>query len=275
MSGFTVTTEQLLLNFDQSLAAVNVRAFEAQAERARIVCFHGYVGNARDFDPLAEFLAGNGVTVIAADMFGRGDSAHFAVPGDYTLRRMVQAGAAVLAGHGKGAAILGVGWGALIGLLAQSVTRTSPRSLIAVDLKLDYSVDTDPIIAAALADRGLSFPTAAAAIAHLRRSFEFGALPDGADIGNRIRPEGTGFRLSHDDDITEHTRVFGGRNYDLRAMLAALAAPVLMLDAGDAQRLPAAGATSIGGLSPAGPLLLRSEVEHYTILGYLLANRSG
>lgn len=272
---FTVTTEQMLLNFDQSLCAINVRAFEAETERARLVCFHGFVGNARDFDPLAGFLAANGITVVAADMFGRGDSAHFSDPNHYTLPRMVQAAAAVLTKHGQRASILGIGWGALIALLGQSMTRIPPRSFIAVDLQLDYSVDTDPIIAAALADRGLTFPTAEAAVTHVRRAFEFGALADGADISHRIRRDESGYRLSHDGAITQRTQAFGGRSYDLRAMLAALAAPVLMLDAGPEQALAATGATSIGGLSPRGPMLLRSPVEHYTILGYLLAGRTG
>jgi pimeloyl-ACP methyl ester carboxylesterase len=275
MSAFTVTNEQMLLKFGHVLAGVNVRAFEAAEERARLICFHGFVGNARDFDPLARFLATNGVSVVAADMYGRGDSAHFTTPGQYTLRRVVQAAAAVLDKYGQDATILGTGWGGLIALLGLAVARTRLRSFIAVDLRLDFSIDDDPVIAQALTDRGAAFATAQAAIAHVRNSPEFSALPEGADVGNRIRAEGAGYRLSHDDAITQRTQYFGGRHYDLRAMLAQLRTDALLLHAGPAPLEPIPRLTAIGELCSRGPLLLRSPAEQYLILGYLLARRPG
>lgn len=271
MTAFKVTTEQLLLRFGHALAGINVRAFEPDATRARILCFHGFSGNARDFDPLAGFLAGHGIKLVAADMFGRGDSAHFDAGSTYTLRRVVEAAAAVLAQHGQDATVLGCGWGAVIALLGLSVAPVRPRSFVSVDLRLDFSIDSDPVIAQAMADRGLTFPTSDAAIAHLRASPEFAALPAGADISHRIRPHGDGFRLSHDDAITQRTAAFGGNKYDLRAMFGALKVPLLWLNAGSAPEPVLPQSTSIGNLSPQGPLLLRSPAEHYLLLGYLLS----
>lgn len=272
MTLFSVSNEQLLLHFGQVFAGVNVRMFEATEERARLVCFHGFVGNAKDFDPLAEFLATNGVSVIAADMYGRGDSAHFSTPGQYTLRRIVQAGAAVLNKYGRGATVLGAGWGGVIALLALSVANMKPRNFISVDLSLDFSIDSDPVIAQALRDRGLSFANAQAAIDHVRGSPEFSALPPGADISNRVRAEGAGYRLSHDDAVTQPTQHFSGRHYDLRKLLSDLGTGGVMLSADPAEEMPK-DFTVIGSVGGKGPLLLRSPLEHYLLLGYLLARR--
>lgn len=271
MTEFQVSNEQLLLRFGHALAGVNVRTFEPAETRARLVCFHGFAGNARDFDSLGAFLATNGVKLVAADMFGRGDSAHFDAGGKYTLRRMVEAAAAVLGAHGQGATVLGCGWGAVIALLGLSVARVRPKGFVSIDLQLDYSVDTDPVIAQAMADRGRTFASRDAAIAHLRASPEFAALPADADISNRTRSDAGGFRLSHDDAITQRTEAFGGNNYDLRDMFGALKVPLLWLNAGAAPEPALPQSTSIGNLSLAGPLLLRSPVEHYLLLGYLLS----
>lgn len=270
MSAFKVSNEQLLLRFGHVLAGVNVRTFEAGEERGRLICFHSFVGNARDFDPLAEFLAANGVTVISADMYGRGDSAYFSTPGQYRLRRIVQAAAAVLDKYGRDATILGCSWGAVIALLGLALAGGKPRPFIAVDLRLDFSIDDDPVIAQAALDRGKGFPSAQAALEHVRKSPEFYALPPGADISNRIRVDGAHYRLNYDDAILQPTQYFGGRRYDLNQTLAARGTSVLLLSAGPAQQAPAAF-TSIGELGRQGPLLLRSPHEHYLILGYLLA----
>ena len=270
MSAFKVSNEQILLQFGHVLAGINVRAFEAREERGRLICFHSFVGNARDFDPLAGFLAANGVSVIAADMYGRGESAHFDAPGQYRLRRIVQAAAAVLDKYGRDATILGTGWGAVISLLGLTVGGLKPRAFIALDLQLDFSIDDDPVIAQAMLDRGKIFPAAQAALEHVRQSPEFVALPPEADISNRIRADGAHYRLNYDDGITHPTQYFGGRRYDLVETLVANGADVLFLTAGPAQQVPTEF-TSIGGVGPQGPLLLRSAHEHYLILGYLLA----
>ncbi len=127
------------------------------------------------------------------------------------------------------------------------------------------------MIAQAIRDRGLGFPDREAAIAHVRASPEFAALPPDADVGHRVRAEEGGFRLSHDDAITGRTEAFSGTSYDLTRMFGALGLPLLWLNAGPAPAPALPNSTAIGNLSPAGPLLLRSPAEHYLLLGYLLS----
>jgi pimeloyl-ACP methyl ester carboxylesterase len=266
MTGFAVTNEQMLLQFGSTFASINVRTFEPAEARARIVCFHGFVGNAHDFDALAAFLASSGVAVVAADMYGRGDSAHFSNSRQYGLRRVAAAAAALLAKRGHNATVLGVGWGALIGLLGLRLAGISPRAFIGVDLNLDFAVDNDPVIAQALADRGSSFATADAAVRHVRSSPEFTGAPVELALAHRVRADGEVFRLSHDDGITQRTKAFGGREYDLRAQFAQLKTRVLLLNAEAGGERPI-WASVIGGLNPGGRLHVATPAERLIVLG--------
>lgn len=267
----TVSTEQLLLPLGDQLVNVNVRLYEPAEPKSTLVAFHGFVGNSLDFLPLAQMLGRNGMRVVAPDMLGRGDSVHLVDPSGYTLTNMLQAAASVLDKYARGGAVLGMGWGALIALLGLGVARVRPKKIIIVDLPLDFSIDTDPVIARAFADRGRSFATAGEAAAYVRASPEFAALPGDADLAHRVRLDGAGYRLSHDDEVTHRTADFGGRGYDLRQVLAGTGTETLLLSASAASSDTPANCTVVGGLSPAGPLLLRSAAEQLMVLGFLRA----
>jgi pimeloyl-ACP methyl ester carboxylesterase len=267
----TVSTEQLLLPLGDQLVNLSVRLFEPPEPTATLVAFHGFVGNSLDFLPLAQMLARNGVRVVAPDMLGRGESVYLADPSGYTLSNTLQAATAVLAKFARGGTVLGIGWGALIGLLGLDVGRVRPRRIIAVDLPLDFSIDTDPAIARAFADRGRCFASASDAEAHVRSSPEFTALPGDADLTHRVRASGSGYRLSHDDEVTYRTAEFGGRDYDLRQVLARTGVRTLLLNAGVPPSDAPGNCTVAGGLSPAGPLLLRSALEQLVVLGFVTA----
>ena len=269
--GLAVSTEQLLLPVGDQLVNVNVRLFEPAEAKSTLVAFHGFVGNSLDFLPLAQMLAGNGVRVVAPDMLGRGDSVHLVDPSGYTLTNMLQAAASVLGKYARSGAVLGMGWGALIALLGLGVARVRPNKIIAVDLPLDFSIDTDPVIARAFADRGRSFANAAEAAAYVRTSPEFAALPKDADLTHRLRVDGSGYQLSHDDEVTHRTADFGGRGYDLRQVLAGTRTETLLLSAGMSEGDAPANCAVVDGLSSAGPLLLRSPAEHLIVLGFLQA----
>lgn len=273
MSGrvLAVSTEQLLLPVGDQLVNVNVRLFEPAEAKSTLVAFHGFVGNSLDFLPLAQMLGRNRIRVVAPDMLGRGDSVHLLDPSGYTLTNMLQAAASVVGKYARGGAVLGMGWGALIALLGLGVARVRPNKIIAVDLPLDFSIDTDPVIARAFADRGRTFTTAAEAAAYVRSSPEFAALPPDADLTHRVRAEGAGYRLSHDDEVMHRTADFGGRGYDLRQVLAGTGTQTLLLSAGVPSSETPANCTVAGGLSPAGPLLLSSAAEQLMVLGFLKA----
>lgn len=267
----TISNEQLLLPLGDQRVNINVRLFEPTEIRSTLVAFHGFVGNSLDFLPLAQMLARNGIRVVAPDMLGRGESVHLADPSGYTLPNMLQAAAAVLAKYAGGGAVLGMGWGALIASLGLGVARLRSNKVVAVDLPLDFSIDTDPVIVRAFADRGRSFASVGDAIAHVRTSPEFTGLAADADLTHRVRLDGAVCRLSHDDEVTHRTADFGGRGYDLRQVLAGSRAPTLLLSAGAASSDAPANCTVIGDFCAKGPLLLRSAAEQLLVLGFLEA----
>jgi len=267
----TISNEQLLLPLGDQRVNINVRLFEPAETRSTLMAFHGFVGNSLDFLPLAQMLGRNGIRVVAPDMLGRGESVHLADPSGYTLANMLQAAAAALAKFGRDSIVLGMGWGALIASLGLGLARVRPRKLIALDLPLDFSIDTDPVILRAFTDRGRSFATAGEAFAHIKTSPEFAALPVGADLSHRLRMDGTRYRLSHDDEVTHRTADFGGRGYDLRRVLAGVGAPTLLLSAGPASPDVPTNCTAVGDFSAAGRLLLLSPAEQLLVLGYIQA----
>lgn len=264
----TISNEQLLLPLGDQRVNLNLRLFEPAETRSTLVAFHGFVGNSLDFLPLAQMLGRNGIRVVAPDMLGRGESVHLADPSGYTLANMLQAAAAALAKFGPDSVVLGMGWGALIASLGLGVARVRPRKLIALDLPLDFSIDSDPVILRAFADRGRSFATAGEIVADLRTSPEFAGLPAGADLSHRLRMDGARYRLSHDDEVTHRTADFGGRGYDLRRVLAGVGAPTLLMSAGPVSSDLPANCTAIGDLATAGRLLLQTPVEQLLVLGF-------
>ena len=61
---FIVADEQVLVRLGHILAEVNVRTWIPEDARGSVFCIHGFTGNARDFDIMAEFLAYNGYRII-------------------------------------------------------------------------------------------------------------------------------------------------------------------------------------------------------------------
>ena len=62
-----------------------------------VLCVHGLTRNARDFDELAEHLAGRGCRVVCMDVVGRGDSDWFEHKEDYGFAQYLSDAAALLA----------------------------------------------------------------------------------------------------------------------------------------------------------------------------------
>lgn len=274
---FEVSTEQLLVRFGRTMNNLNVRLFEPEDSQRTVFCFHGFTGNGLDFAVLAELLASNGHKVVCADMLGRGDSTYFDEPRRYSLNNMVKGAVGVIEKYaGSSNAIVGVGWGGLISLLATGGTRTPIGKFVACDLPITFSIDADPVIARGFADAGLRFGSRAAAMAHLLAGPEFAALKSGgAMFAHRVVQDGNVFRFNHDDRITTRTGEFAGRDFDLGELYKGLKAEVLLMYAdavapGLSDFVGAKpGRWTLTGLSPGGRLLLNRSAELLPLLGFL------
>lgn len=67
-------TEVLGVALGEVTAEMAVHVWEPKGSRSSVLCLHDFAGNGQDFAPLAETLAGSGITVIAPDLIGRGKS---------------------------------------------------------------------------------------------------------------------------------------------------------------------------------------------------------
>lgn len=279
---FKVWSEALLVPFGRMMVSLKVRLFEPDVPRRTVVCFHGFAGNGGDFDALAHSLALNGYLVVCPDMVGRGGSGGFDAPRSYTLRNSVAAAAAVLNRYGNtDAAIVASGWGAAIALVLLGPARTKFSRLLLAELPLDYSPASDPVLARAVADRGLVFASRGEAARHVLSSPEFAAAPagDAGLVAHRLRPTAGGFRLNYDDGIVGRLDAFAGRSYALGGLLLEIGIPTLLLYGrrlDDASRAAVEALATqkpdlawIDGITPAGPLLLRTPAELLLALGFI------
>lgn len=277
-----VETEQLLVPVDGVHYNINLRIFEPATAIGTVFCLHGYVGNGRDFAALGEFLALNGYRVICPDMFGRGDSAYFEQPGRYSIGNTTRAAAAVFDRYRSAArAVIGIGWGAVVALLALRASRVPISHFVSAELPLDFSVDTDPVIASSLAAPGSTFASAEAALAFLLATPEFAGANGVASptLTHRIRHSATGWRLNHDDGIVQRTQDFAGRHFDLAALFPGPPVDLMLMygrrpEATEAAALArfrsaAPSRTIVSGLGAGHRLLLREPGELLTILGFL------
>jgi pimeloyl-ACP methyl ester carboxylesterase len=102
--------------------------------KGTVLCLHEFTARGALFQPLADQLAAMGWKVVAPDMPGRGQSQR--LPSElYTWHNYVAVLAAVLRLHNVGPlVILGVGWGAMLGLGLENLWRPKPEKLILCDL---------------------------------------------------------------------------------------------------------------------------------------------
>jgi pimeloyl-ACP methyl ester carboxylesterase len=173
-----------------------------------------------------------------------------------------------------------MGWGAVIAQVLLNRMRAPVARLLLCDLPLDFSPLSDPVIARAAADVGLSFATREEAARHVLASPEFVSIKDGdpALVVHRVRAADGRFRLNHDDGIVARLGGFAGRNFDIAQLLRKPAAQTLLLygrtlDEASGAAVDRLRATAridcIDGLTPSGPLLLRSTPELLIALGFI------
>lgn len=226
---FSVHVEQLLIPVGTRWYGLNVRTFEPAEPIGTVVYFHAFDGNGRDFQVQSAFLAGIGYRVICPDMLGRGDSAFLVHPHIYTLKIVTESAAAVLHNYVKHhpCAIVAEGWGAVIALLAARLASVEVTHWVCSNVNLDYRVEADPDIAAALRSGGGQ--------PH-RAVQDINALPTGilaeteqpTHLQHRLRIEEGTTRLHFDHAIVDHVSAFANRTTDLRPLLGELSGKLLL-----------------------------------------------
>jgi pimeloyl-ACP methyl ester carboxylesterase len=145
---------------------------------APVICVHGLTRTGRDFDVLAEALAGQGRRVICPDMPGRGESGWLPDGTLYAVPTYVAACAQMLAALGRPFDWVGTSMGGLIGMGLAATPATAPRRMVLNDVGPFVPAGALQRIATYLA-LDFSFADMAAWEAHVRKAYApFGRLTD-------------------------------------------------------------------------------------------------
>ena len=224
------------------------------AERV-VVCVHGLTRNGRDFDRLAEHLAGRGARVVCPDIVGRGRSDWLANPAGYTDPQYFADMTALIARLGAAEIDwVGTSMGGLIGMVMAALPNTPIRRLVLNDVgpfvpkasleRIGDYVGRDPI-----------FEDVASVEAYLRFLYTgFGVLPDEcwramAEHGHRMRSDGR-LGLSYDPAIGNALKAGPVNDVMLWPLWSQIRCPVLALRGADSDLLLAETA---GEMAKHGP----------------------
>lgn len=177
------------------------------AERM-VVCVHGYSGNGRDFDPLAQALSVDR-RVLCPDMAGRGQSDWFASALEYHFPQFLSDLNAMLARSGaQSVDWVGTSMGGLLGLLLAAQPGSPIRRLVLNDVGAFLPGPALRHIGRNL-EAPASFPSLKAVESHLRRTrAEWGPIDDAQWrrwAKHHAREVGGAFRLHYDPAIARHT----------------------------------------------------------------------
>lgn len=194
---------------------LHFRDYPGSAERPPILCFHGLTRNARDFEALAERLAGDW-RVLCLDMRGRGDSDYARDPMTYTPAHYVADVEALLAAEGISRFIaIGTSLG---GLMTMMLAAADPARIAAAVIN-DVGPEIDPAGLARIREyvgQGRSYETwvhAARALQETNRAiYPAWHLPEWLRMAKRCMVIGTGGRIVFDYDmnIAEPFKADGG-----------------------------------------------------------------
>jgi pimeloyl-ACP methyl ester carboxylesterase len=198
-----------------------------------VLCVHGLTRNGRDFDDLAQVLAGAGRRVVCPDVVGRGRSDRLANPALYGYPQYLGDATALIARLDEPVVDwVGTSMGGLIGMMLAAQPNTPIRRLVLNDVgpfipkaaleRIGSYVGLDPV-----------FADLAALEAHLRRVHApFGPLTDAqwahlARHSVRRRPDGT-LGLAYDPGISV---AFTGalNDVDLWALWGLIRCPILVI----------------------------------------------
>jgi pimeloyl-ACP methyl ester carboxylesterase len=231
-----------------------------------VVCVHGLTRNSRDFDPLAQALAGRGMRVIAVDVVGRGRSSWLSDPKDYVVPTYV--------GHL-------VRFLALMRLERVDWIGTSMGGIIGMGIA---AADASPIARLVLNDIGPFVPRQSlldiqtylgldlrfASFEEVEQHFRmvhsgFGRLEDHqwrhlAEHGSRRQPDG--WRLHYDPAIRIPYAELTAADIDLWALWDRISCPALVLRGADSLLLSAQTAAEMQHRGPKASLVTIPGAAH-------------
>jgi pimeloyl-ACP methyl ester carboxylesterase len=183
---------------------LHFRDYPASAERPPILCLPGLTRNARDFEALAERLAGHW-RVICPDMRGRGDSDYARDPMTYTPAHYVADVELLLAAEGI-TRFVSIGT-SLGGLMTMMLAAVNPQRIAGAVIN-DVGPEIDPVGLARIREyvgQGRSYETwvhAARALQEANRDiYPAWDLPAWLRMAKRCMVIGTGGRITFDYDM--------------------------------------------------------------------------
>ncbi|MBU8540265.1 alpha/beta fold hydrolase [Falsiroseomonas tokyonensis] len=222
-------------------------------EGSPVICVHGLTRNGRDFDVLAQALAGQGRRVFCPDLPGRGASDWLPDPRAYAPPSYVMALAHLLARLEGPVDWVGTSLGGICGMLLAAAQGTPIRRLVLNDVGSQVPAAALQRITAYLAEA--PGPSDLAGIeAYLRRVHApFGPLTDAqwrhmAETSTRALPDGR-LALHHDPAIAlplaEAEKGAPSGPIDLRPIWQAVRQPVLILRGAESDVLEEATAAAM------------------------------
>jgi len=183
---------------------LHFRDYPGSRNKPPILCFHGLTRNARDFEALAERLAGEW-RVLCPDMRGRGDSDYARDPMTYTPAHYVADVEALLEAEGIDRFVaIGTSLG---GLMTMMLAAANPARIAAAVIN-DIGPEIEPAGLARIREyvgQGRSHETwvhAARALQETNRAlYPSWQLPDWLRMAKRCMVIGTGGRIVFDYDM--------------------------------------------------------------------------
>lgn len=234
-----------------------------------IVCVHGLVRNAHDFDKIAAALS-TAARVVCIDIPGRGASDDFSDPALYVYPQYLADVTTVLARLDVSEVDwIGTSMGGLIGIMLAAQPRTPIRRLVLNDI--------GPLLPAAAIARIAAYvgnpprlPDIAAAEAYIRKTYQNTGPCNADDISAMTRhsirphPEG-GFRMRYDPGIA-HNFAAAKTAIDLWPIYDQITCPTLVLRGALSDVLDAATATAMTKRGPRATLITIPDIGHFPAL---------
>ncbi len=198
-----------------------------------VICVHGLTRNGRDFDRLAEALAGR-FHVICPDLPGRGASDWLPDSAFYQPASYVTALAHLLAYLNKPVAWIGTSLGGICGMMIAAAPNAPVTRLVLNDIGPHIPAAALARIREYMAAAPQRFASIGEIGAHLRKVHApFGALSDAqwahlAEHSARRLPDG-GFALHYDPKITEQVLAGAPGDVNMTSIADQISVPILAI----------------------------------------------
>ena len=229
------SAESVLYPIGGDYATIRVRVLEPKRDKApnaALFVLHDFVGNSRDLIAFGKFFARQGYRVVLPDMPGRGESAWLPSK-HYQVKIFIDVFASVFESYRlRTNDIFGVGWGALLALIAElGVAGGTFRRIALFNLVKNWSYAAEKSLSAwkelaerSYADEAELFSQDAAQRVGLSETRLSRAL------STRLQTSESGTRLAYDPAIFDLLERHETYEYKLEPLVSALKTPTLLLN---------------------------------------------